>query len=112
MIEKYRHNVMVKRFITISAVIGSAFLQTFVIQSFIRPAQLLSGGFTGIALLIDDIASLYGGKLFCIFGNPGLKYTGGAAVQSEYQYAVYLLLHDTGVSVQLVFEGVSFSAAV
>ncbi len=68
MIEKYRHNVMVKRFITISAVIGSAFLQTFVIQSFIRPAQLLSGGFTGIALLIDDIASLYGGSFSVSLG--------------------------------------------
>lgn len=60
MIEKYRHNVMVRRLITIGAVIGSALLQTFVIQSFIRPAQLLSGGFTGIAILLDDIASLYG----------------------------------------------------
>lgn len=42
------------------AVVASALLQTFVIQSFIRPAQLLSGGFTGIAILLDDIASLYG----------------------------------------------------
>ena len=42
------------------AVMASALLQTFVIQSFIRPAQLLSGGFTGIAILLDDIASLYG----------------------------------------------------
>ena len=60
MIEKYRHNIMVRRIITILAVVASALLQTFVIQSFIRPAQLLSGGFTGIAILIDDIASLYG----------------------------------------------------
>ena len=60
MIEKYRHNIMVRRLVTIVAVVVSALLQTFVIQSFIRPAQLLSGGFTGIAILIDDIASLYG----------------------------------------------------
>ena len=58
MIKKYRHNVMVRRMITILAVTASALLQTFVIQSFLRPAQLLSGGFTGIAILIDDIASL------------------------------------------------------
>ena len=68
MIEKYRHNVMVRRLITIAAVIGSALLQTFVIQSFIRPAQLLSGGFTGIAILIDDIASLYGGSFSISLG--------------------------------------------
>ena len=60
MIEKYKHNLMVRRLVTIVAVVASALLQTFIIQSFIRPAQLLSGGFTGIAILIDDIASLYG----------------------------------------------------
>ena len=59
MIEKYKHNLMVRRLVTIVAVVASALLQTFIIQSFIRPAQLLSGGFTGIAILIDDIASLY-----------------------------------------------------
>ncbi len=60
MLEKYKHNLIVRRMITIVAVVVSALLQTFVIQSFIRPAQLLSGGFTGIAILLDDIASLYG----------------------------------------------------
>lgn len=60
MFEKYKHNLIVRRIITIMAVMASALLQIFVIQSFIRPAQLLSGGFTGIAILLDDIASLYG----------------------------------------------------
>lgn len=32
MIEKYRHNIMVRRIITILAVVASALLQTFVIQ--------------------------------------------------------------------------------
>ena len=45
---------------TTVAVIGSALLQTFVIQAFIRPAGLLSGGFTGIAILIDRVTSLFG----------------------------------------------------
>ena len=44
MIEKYKHNIVIRRAITILAVFLSALLQTFVIQSFIRPAQLLSGG--------------------------------------------------------------------
>lgn len=60
MIEKYRHDVRVRHLITLFAVIASALLQTFVIQAFIRPANLLSGGFTGIAILIDKITSLYG----------------------------------------------------
>lgn len=60
MLEKYRKNIIVRRIITILAVIISALLQTYVIQAFIRPANLLSSGFTGVAILIERIASLYG----------------------------------------------------
>lgn len=51
---------MVRRIITILAVVGSALLQAFVIQAFIRPSNLLSSGFTGVAILIEKIVSLYG----------------------------------------------------
>lgn len=60
MIEKYRKNVVVRRIITLLAVTASALLQTYVIQAFIRPANLLSSGFTGLAILIERITSLYG----------------------------------------------------
>lgn len=60
MLEKYRKNIIVRRIITILAVIISALLQTYVIQAFIRPANLLSSGFTGVAILIERIAALYG----------------------------------------------------
>lgn len=50
---------MVRRIITILAVVGSALLQAFVIQAFIRPSNLLSSGFTGVAILIEKIVSLY-----------------------------------------------------
>lgn len=49
-----------RNFMTAAAVIGSALLQTFVIQAFIRPAGLLSGGFTGVAILIDRVTALFG----------------------------------------------------
>ena len=55
MIAKYKKNIMVRRLITIAAVIVSALLQTYVIQAFIRPANLLSSGFTGVAILIDRL---------------------------------------------------------
>ena len=38
------------------------------IQVFIRPSNLLSGGFTGIAILIDRIASRYGGTFSTSLG--------------------------------------------
>lgn len=60
MLTELKKNKMIRRVITIVAVIASALLQTFVIQAFIRPANLLSGGFTGVAILIDRITSLYG----------------------------------------------------
>ena len=60
MIGKYKNNKIVRRIITISAVTISALMQAFVIQTFIRPSHLLSGGFTGVAILIDNIASLFG----------------------------------------------------
>ena len=45
---------------SMAAITASAFLQVFVIQAFIRPANLLSSGFTGIAILMDQIAGLQG----------------------------------------------------
>lgn len=59
MIAKYKNHVMVRRIITILAVVGSALLQACVIQAFIRPSNLLSSGFTGVAILIEKIVSLY-----------------------------------------------------
>lgn len=58
--KELRRDKRVRNIMTLLAVIGSALLQTYVIQAFIRPAGLLSGGFTGVAILIDRITSLFG----------------------------------------------------
>lgn len=50
----------VRNAITFLAVVISAVLQAFVIQAFIRPAELLSGGFTGIAILVEMLTSTWG----------------------------------------------------
>lgn len=73
MLEKYKKNAMVRRWITILAVVVSAVLQTYVIQAFIRPANLLSSGFTGVAILIDRIASLYGHNFSTSLGMLALN---------------------------------------
>ena len=46
--------------VTTAAVIASAFLQAFAMQTFLTPAQILSSGFTGMAVLIERITSIYG----------------------------------------------------
>ncbi len=66
--EKWFRNVL-----TSLAVVFSALIQTFVIQAFIRPAGLLSGGFTGLAILIDRITSLFGLNISTSFGMIALN---------------------------------------
>lgn len=61
--KKLRGDKRFRSVMTLMAVVLSALLQTFVIQAFIRPAGLLSGGFTGIAILIDRVTSLFGFNL-------------------------------------------------
>ncbi|MFR3729002.1 YitT family protein [Lacrimispora sp.] len=60
MLKKLRRDKRVRNVMTTLAVVISALLQTYVIQAFIQPAGLLSGGFTGIAILIDRVTSLFG----------------------------------------------------
>lgn len=73
MIELYKHNVLFRRFMTVLAVVASALLQTFVIQAFIRPSNLLSSGFTGVAILLNSIASLYGKSFSVSLGMLALN---------------------------------------
>lgn len=58
--KKWINDKWFKFLVSAAAVAASALLQTYVIQAFIRPAGLLSGGFTGIAILIDRVTSLFG----------------------------------------------------
>lgn len=64
MIRNLRKNKQVRLLITLVCVIVAAFLQAYVIQVFIQPADLLSSGFTGVALLIEKITSTYLGFSF------------------------------------------------
>ncbi|MGN1182401.1 MAG: YitT family protein [Faecalibacillus sp.] len=59
-----RKNKKVKFLMTFICVIVAAFLQAFVIQVFIRPANLLSSGFTGVAILIEKMTSTFLGFSF------------------------------------------------
>lgn len=60
MFARLKMNSNIRKIMTMAAVAASALLQAYVIQAFIRPSNMLSGGFTGVAILIDNITSLYG----------------------------------------------------
>ncbi len=47
-------------FVTAGAVVLSALLQCFTLQVFVQPAGIISGGFTGIAMLAEDAGGLAG----------------------------------------------------
>ena len=57
---RLRRRTLYRRCRTLVAVVTSALLQAYVIQAFVQPADLLSSGFTGLAILIDRITSLFG----------------------------------------------------
>lgn len=53
-------NKKLRFILCLGGVLLSSLLQTYVIKAFIQPSNLLSSGFTGVAILIDKIAGLYG----------------------------------------------------
>jgi uncharacterized membrane-anchored protein YitT (DUF2179 family) len=55
-----RRHTSVRRCMTLVSVALSAFIQSYAIQAFVNPANLLSSGFTGLAILIDRITALSG----------------------------------------------------
>lgn len=55
-----RENRLLRDLNTTVCVIVSALIQTYVIQVFMRPAELLSSGFTGVALLWELLAQKMG----------------------------------------------------
>ncbi len=71
--KKLRRDKRVRNAMTTMAVVVSALLQTYVIQAFIKPAGLLSGGFTGIAILVDRVTSLYGFNISTSLGMIALN---------------------------------------
>lgn len=60
---KTRRNV-----ISLGAIIVSSLMMATITKTFIRPAEILSGGFMGIAILIDMIAELFGGSFSTSLG--------------------------------------------
>lgn len=59
-IDQMKKKKIVRNLITASTTLISALMQCFVLQAFIRPTEILSGGFTGIAILIEMLTSRYG----------------------------------------------------
>lgn len=60
---KYRKNKMARHLLSLFAVVISGFLQAFTLKVFIQPSNLLSSGFLGVSILMNQIAELFGVEL-------------------------------------------------
>lgn len=59
-LKNLRRQARVRFIITLLSVVTSALLQAYAMKAFVQPSNLLSSGFTGLAILIDRITSLFG----------------------------------------------------
>lgn len=62
-IKYWKKDRRVRLGITLTAVMISAFIQAYAIQVFVRTAGIISGGFTGAAMLIERLGGLWGVNL-------------------------------------------------
>lgn len=59
-INRWKKDRRVRLGITLTAVVISALVQAYALQVFVRSAGIISGGFTGIAMLIERLGELWG----------------------------------------------------
>ena len=59
-IHELEKNQKIHLVISVILIIASALIQSYIMQVFMDPCNLLSGGFTGISILISRITALFG----------------------------------------------------
>ena len=64
MLKELNQHKEFRNLVTLFAVILSGFMQATIIQVFMRPLNLLSSGFTGVAILVEKITRTYFGFTF------------------------------------------------
>ncbi len=64
--QKIRNNDKVRFVYTFASVLLSGFMQAAILQIFMNPINLLSSGFTGVAILLEKITSVFFGFSFSV----------------------------------------------
>ena len=58
--DRWRKDSRVRLAITLGAVVVSAALQAYALMVFMEPTGIISGGFTGVAMLLEKVGALKG----------------------------------------------------
>lgn len=62
-VNEWKRDKHVRLGITLASVLLSALIQSYVLQVFVRPSGIISGGFTGISMLLERLGELRGFKI-------------------------------------------------
>ena len=129
-IKELQHNRKVRFCITLGAVICSALIQCYVSKVFARPAGIISGGFTGIAMLVERLGVVEGVDIpmqitMLLFNIPvailcckgiSLRFTACSLLQVELcsfflqEFTFWPIINDEVLNV--IFGGVIWGASV
>ena len=120
-INKWKKDRRVRIGMTLAAVIISALIQTYALQVFVRPAGIISGGFTGMAMLVERLGGLWGLNipmqvaLMCCRGIS-IRFTVFSLVQ-VFLSSIFLQVFNftpifTDEVLNVIFGGVIFGCAI
>lgn len=129
-IKYWKKDKRVRIGMTLAAVIVSAFVQAYAIEVFVRSAGIISGGFTGAAMLIERLGKLWGVNLpmqvFMIVLNVpvalmcckgiSVRFTAFSLLQVFFSSSFLQLFHFTPIFtdelLNVIFGGVLLGGAV
>lgn len=98
MVLKLRNDKRARWVFTFCCVVLSGFLQAAIIQIFMEPINLLSSGFTGVAILISKITSTFFGFSFLyIIRNVSTKYPSSLVLQQDHQQTFHGIFYASSI---------------
>ena len=129
-INQWKKDRRVRIGITVAAVLVSALIQSYALQVFVRPAGIISGGFTGMAMLVERLGELKGLNIpmqvtmlllnipvaFLCCKGISIRFTVFSLVQ-VFLSSIFLQIFDfspifTDEVLNVIFGGVIFGSAI
>ena len=105
---KYRKNKMIRHVLSLLAVVISGFLQAFTLKVFIQPSNLLSSGFLGVSILMNQIAELFGVELSISMLLIMLNIPVAIFMLPRNQSTIHVLFDSTSIRGKFLYSSIEF----